>query len=230
MQGTLTSSEGVNESGVPEQRAGMGPIKAQSAAVARTTASICNAEWARSGVERACGIRSHLLSANGGGGGTEGKWRRYTGDHGGVEAAHRGVRASRHSLHPSPFGLSLSKARHPAARLALRQAQCERGVEAAPRGSGGGTSGREGVTSCAPPLSVRPEPVEGPPRHRSLGTSTSSEGVKQLHPNPVEPNVRLRDSRVDRPSRFSRPRDARRFRRSIDASKASSARACRHFS
>ena len=42
--------EGVNKSGVPEQRAGMGPIKAQSTAVARATASICNAEWAHSGV------------------------------------------------------------------------------------------------------------------------------------------------------------------------------------
>ena len=37
--------EGVNESGVAEQRAGTGPIKAQSTAVARATASICNAEW-----------------------------------------------------------------------------------------------------------------------------------------------------------------------------------------
>lgn len=47
-EGVLTS-EGVNESGVPEQAARMGPIKAQSAAVARATASICNAEWARYG-------------------------------------------------------------------------------------------------------------------------------------------------------------------------------------
>jgi aminoglycoside phosphotransferase family enzyme/predicted kinase len=44
------ASEGVNESGVAEQRAGMGAIKAQSTAVARATASICNAEWAHSGV------------------------------------------------------------------------------------------------------------------------------------------------------------------------------------
>ncbi len=46
----LHLSEGVNESGLAEQRAGTCPIKAQSTAVARATASICNAEWARSGV------------------------------------------------------------------------------------------------------------------------------------------------------------------------------------
>jgi hypothetical protein len=40
----------VNEPpGVPERAAKARPIKAQSAAVARATASICNAEWARFG-------------------------------------------------------------------------------------------------------------------------------------------------------------------------------------
>ena len=37
-------SEGVNESRVPERIAKIRPIKTQSAAVARATASICNAE------------------------------------------------------------------------------------------------------------------------------------------------------------------------------------------
>src|SRR5215216_4966066 len=39
--------EAVNESGTAEQTVQAAPIKAQSAAVARATASICNAEWGR---------------------------------------------------------------------------------------------------------------------------------------------------------------------------------------
>ncbi len=39
------NSEVVNESGASEQAADKRPIKAQSAVVARATASICNAEW-----------------------------------------------------------------------------------------------------------------------------------------------------------------------------------------
>ncbi|GAB4204447.1 MAG: hypothetical protein Fur0019_05200 [Tibeticola sp.] len=39
-------SEAANESGAPEQAAQRRPIKAESAAVAGATASICNAEWA----------------------------------------------------------------------------------------------------------------------------------------------------------------------------------------
>ena len=42
-------SEGVNEFDVPEQTAQTRPIKAQSTAVARATASICNAERVRLG-------------------------------------------------------------------------------------------------------------------------------------------------------------------------------------
>ena len=41
------ASEGVNEPGVAERAAQTCPIKAQSTAVARATASICNAEWVR---------------------------------------------------------------------------------------------------------------------------------------------------------------------------------------
>src|SRR4051812_48849689 len=44
---TPPPSEPVNESGAPERRVKTGPIKAQSTAVARATASICNAERAR---------------------------------------------------------------------------------------------------------------------------------------------------------------------------------------
>jgi hypothetical protein len=47
---SMPRSEGVNEPGVPEQRARTRPIKAQSAAIARAMASICNAEWPCSGV------------------------------------------------------------------------------------------------------------------------------------------------------------------------------------
>ena len=42
-------SEGVNESGMSERAVQTRPIKAQCAAVARATASVCNAEWVRLG-------------------------------------------------------------------------------------------------------------------------------------------------------------------------------------
>jgi len=45
----LGCSEGVNESRAAEQTGQTAPIKAQSAAVAPATASICNAEWGRLG-------------------------------------------------------------------------------------------------------------------------------------------------------------------------------------
>ena len=41
----MEQSEVVNESGASEQAAEKRPIKTQSTAVARATASICNAEW-----------------------------------------------------------------------------------------------------------------------------------------------------------------------------------------
>ncbi len=56
------TSEGVNESGVPEQTVRRRPIKAQSAAVARATASICNAEWASLGGMSGHGGFVHTLS------------------------------------------------------------------------------------------------------------------------------------------------------------------------
>ena len=47
--GPLALSEGVNRPGVAEQAVQVVPIEAQSAAVARATASICNEEWGRLG-------------------------------------------------------------------------------------------------------------------------------------------------------------------------------------
>ena len=55
-------SEGVNESGVPERAARLRPIKAQSTAVARATASTCNAEWVRYGGTSGHGGFVHTLS------------------------------------------------------------------------------------------------------------------------------------------------------------------------
>ncbi len=56
------ASEGVNISGAPERGARLRPIKAQSTAVARATASICNAEWARYGGASGHGGYVHTLS------------------------------------------------------------------------------------------------------------------------------------------------------------------------
>jgi hypothetical protein len=47
---TIEASEAESFSGVPEQRARKWPIKAQSAAIARAMASICNDERALLGV------------------------------------------------------------------------------------------------------------------------------------------------------------------------------------
>jgi hypothetical protein len=58
-------SEGVNEPGVPEPAARSRPIQAQSAAVARATASICNAEWARYGGTSGHGGFVHTFSVHG---------------------------------------------------------------------------------------------------------------------------------------------------------------------
>src|SRR5262245_12320118 len=58
----MAISEGVNGSGVPERAARLRPIKAQSAAVARATASICNAEWARYGGTSGHGGFVHTFS------------------------------------------------------------------------------------------------------------------------------------------------------------------------
>jgi hypothetical protein len=55
----------VKISGVAEQTAPKAPIKAQSAAVARATASICNAEWGLWGGMSGHGGNFHRLSAQG---------------------------------------------------------------------------------------------------------------------------------------------------------------------
>jgi len=54
--------EGVNESGVTEQRAQRVPIKAQSTAVPVGTARICNAEWDDLGAVSGHGGFVHTLS------------------------------------------------------------------------------------------------------------------------------------------------------------------------
>ncbi|MCZ7559813.1 MAG: hypothetical protein M5U30_07035 [Burkholderiaceae bacterium] len=59
---SATGSEPVNESGAPERLARTAPIEAQSAAVARATASICNEEWRRSGRTSGRGGFFHRLS------------------------------------------------------------------------------------------------------------------------------------------------------------------------
>jgi hypothetical protein len=56
-------SEGVNESGVAEQRGQRVPIKAQSTAVPVGTARICNAEWGDLGAMSGHGGFVHTLSA-----------------------------------------------------------------------------------------------------------------------------------------------------------------------
>ncbi len=55
-------SEGVNESGVAEQRAQRVPIKAQSTAAPVGTARICNAEWDDLGAMSGHGGFVHTLS------------------------------------------------------------------------------------------------------------------------------------------------------------------------
>ena len=55
-------SEGVNESGVTEQRTQRVPIKAQSTAVPVGTARICNAEWDDLGATSGHGGFVHTLS------------------------------------------------------------------------------------------------------------------------------------------------------------------------
>ncbi|GAB4208158.1 MAG: hypothetical protein Fur0019_13570 [Tibeticola sp.] len=56
------ASEVVNESSAPEQAVPMAPIKAQSAAVAGTTASICNAERGLGGGMSGCAGFVHDFS------------------------------------------------------------------------------------------------------------------------------------------------------------------------
>src|SRR5512145_2259831 len=57
--GSRARSEGVSGFRVAEQPVHTGPIKAQSAAVAPATASICNAEWGRVG-----GMSGHVGSVH----------------------------------------------------------------------------------------------------------------------------------------------------------------------
>ena len=64
-QKTLRLSEGVNESGVAEQTVQAAPIKAQSTAVARATARICNAEWGCLGGMSGHGGFVHTFSDSG---------------------------------------------------------------------------------------------------------------------------------------------------------------------
>ncbi len=59
----MAAPEGVNESGVAEQRAQRVPIKAQSTAVPVGTARICNAEWDDLGAMSGHGGFVHTLSA-----------------------------------------------------------------------------------------------------------------------------------------------------------------------
>jgi hypothetical protein len=61
MNGSLWS-EGVNESGVAEQRVQRVPIKAQSTAVPAGTARICNAEWDSLGAMSVHGGFVHTFS------------------------------------------------------------------------------------------------------------------------------------------------------------------------
>jgi hypothetical protein len=52
----------VNGFGAPERAAKTGPIKAQSTAMARAMASICDAEWARFGELSGCAGFVHSFS------------------------------------------------------------------------------------------------------------------------------------------------------------------------